>query len=291
MDWLNCLHAFVQVAELKGFSAAAHSLMTNSSDITKRIQWLEQQLETSLFIRTTRKVSLTDAGQYLLSRAKPFLNEWQDLQTQILDFQAQPQGSLKICTPPQVSSTKIINQCLVAFNQAYPQLHLDVVTTSEPIHLVEKGIDLLIGVDHYVLDPASTVGAPLFNFKYQLYASPHYLKQSPPLKSLADLSKHCCLIYRDNREWELGGKTIIANGNFHADSGDVLMSACELGNGIIRIPNFMAQEMVDKNSLVHVLPDFSSKKQTLKIYYIKHAYQPRKIQIFLDVMKKSIVLE
>lgn len=290
MDWLNCLHAFVQVAELKGFSAAAQSLMTNSSDITKRIQWLEQQLETALFVRTTRKVSLTDAGQYLLNRAKPFLNEWQDLQTQILNFHAQPQGTLKICTPPQVSRAKIISHCLAALSQAYPMLYINIVTTSEPIHLIEKGIDIFIGADHYILDPASTVGKPLFDFKYQLYASPRYLKQSPPLKSLADLSKHRCLIYRDNREWELGGKTIIANGNFCADSGDALMSACALGNGIIRIPDFMVQELVDKNSLVHVLPDFSSKKQTLKIYYTKQAYQPRKIQIFLDVMKKSVVL-
>lgn len=285
MDWLNCLQAFVQVAELKGFSAAAQSLMTNSSDITKRIQWLEQQLETSLFTRTTRKVSLTDAGQYLLNRAKPFLNEWQDLQTQILDFQAQPQGTLRICTPPQVSSAKIINQCLVEFNQTYPHLHLELVTTSDPIHLIEKSIDILIGVDHYVLDPASTVGRPLFNFRYQLYASPHYLKQSPPLKSLADLSKHRCLIYRDNREWELSGKTIVVNGNFYADSGDALISACELGNGIIRVPDFMAQELVEKKYLVNVLPDFSSKKQILKIYYTKHVYQPRKIEVFLDFMK------
>lgn len=290
MDWLNCLHAFVQVAELKGFSAAAQSLMTNSSDITKRIQWLEQQLETSLFVRTTRKVSLTDTGQYLLNRTKPFLNEWQDLKTHVLDFQAQPQGTLKICTPPQVSSAKIISQCLAAFSQAYPMLHLNIVTTSEPIHLIENGIDILIGVDHYILDPAATIGASLFNFKYQLYASPRYLKQAPPLTSLADLSKHRCLIYRDNREWEFGGKTIIANGNFCADSGNALISACELGNGIIRIPDFMAQELVEKKSLVNVLPDSFSKKQTLKIYYTRQAYQPRKIQIFLDVMKKAIIL-
>lgn len=288
MNWFDCLEAFVSVAQQQSFSAAARALNTNSSDITKRIQWMEKQLETALFLRTTRQVSLTDTGEYFLTRIQPLLNEWHDLYAQLLDFKAKPQGVLKIAGYPQLFSTAIMSKCLSAFAKTYPTLSLHLSTTSQPINLLENDVDILIAIDKYIVNPAETVSSSLFDFQYSLFASAHYLKTAPPLKKLSDLHAHRCLIYLKNNVWEFERESITVDGYLYADSGDALIEASKAGSGICRVPAFMVKNDVAQNKLINVLPQFVSKKQLLKIFFLKHSYQPRKIKVFVDFVKGSL---
>lgn len=287
MNWFDGLTTFVKIAETQSFIGAARELNTTNSVITKRIHWLEQQLGLTLLLRTTRKVSLTDAGQLLLKQIKPLLDEWFDIHARLIDYQIQPQGALTVSLPPNVagvpSFVKLFNEFLIE----YPNIKLHLTTTHHPINLMDEKIDVLIATEKYIQDPSTTVGIKIKPFKFLCVAAPDYLKKHKKIKSPADLTQHNCLIYRNDNQWEFSGKSINVSGNFHADSGEGIILSCSLGLGIAYLPDFMIQQQLKKNSLVPILKNHPAKSETLMAFYTKHDYKPRKIEVFVDFFRKN----
>ena len=286
MNWFDCLLTFKYVAELHSFAGAARELKTTTSVITKRIQWLEAKLATSLFLRTTRKVTVTDTGEYLLKKIHPLLEEWHDIHAQIIDFKEQPRGEIVICMPPNFGSVWSIAKILFAFTKAHPHLRLYIKYTYEPIDLISQKIDVLIATEKYVLDTATTTGTKLFDFSYQCFASPGYIKKHGEPKKIDDLKKHNCIVFH-NSPWEFAGKSHAVQGNLRADSADALISACVSDVGLIYIPPFFVEKELKQGLLKQVLTKHQSKNDKMMIYYPKHAYKPRKIALFVDFIRKN----
>ena len=284
MNWLDGLLAFEKVANHKGFSRAARDLQLPTSIITKRIQWLEQQWGFSLFSRTTRQVVLTEAGEQVLHRITPLLEEWQAIQKEFIDYQSEPQGNLSICLPSHVSSIAFFVEAFRLFLLKYPKIHLKITSTAHPIDLIHAKVDVFIATEKYLLDPQNTIGLRLMPFSYQCYAAPDYLAAHGIPQNPGDLTQHNCLIFREDYHWELAGVLTPVSGNYQSDSGDSLINTCIAGCGLSFVPSFMVQQHVSEQRLHRVLDAHASKCDWLTLFYVKHRYKPKKITLFNDFM-------
>lgn len=282
MHWLEALQAFISVAEQKSFARAAKQLGLTPSKITKLIQSLEYRLKIILLVRTTRSVTLTDEGEYLFQRASLLLNEWTDLQKSLMDKMHTPEGKITIAAPANLLNINPIMAWLFEFLKNYPSIKLNTRLITNAVSLSQQNIDILIGVDRYIVDAENTIAKRILHFKYGLYASPHYLKTHQKIKTPADLQHHNCLLFREEPYWTFSDGQQYVQGNYSADTGIGLFSAALSHIGLVKAPDFMAKEWLDKNMLKPVLQKWYGKPDHLYIYYQKLRYQPRKIKLFIE---------
>jgi len=280
MNWLVSLHAFKAIAQNNSFSAGARKLGMTPTKATTLIQQLEKELNTVLFIRTTRRLNLTEEGEELLTRITPILEEWESIYTAFKDKTSILNGTLTIGTVPDLFSVPPFSERLADFFQHYPKVSCVLRTFSYPINLIDESLDIFVGIDTYIRDQGNILSRTLFHFNYSCYASPNYIKQSGCPRKINDLSQHNCIIYSDRNIWSFEKEKIKINGNFYADDGKTLFSAACQGMGIIRVPDFMAKDYVNNKTLIPLLEKEGKERETIKIYYPKMAYQPRKVKEF-----------
>lgn len=283
MNWIEGLKAFEQVAKTASFTVAARALNTTASVITKRVKMLEDQLKSELFVRTTRKVSLTDAGELLLQRLKHFLEEWETIHSEMLDMDLSPKGTVSLWIAPNILGSSRTNQLLCQFLKMYPKIKIEHHTTASPIALTEKQADLLIAVDRYVLDSGNVIAKPLFTFRQAMFASPDYLETAASLSSIDDLANHNCLVYQKQNCWRFNKGRVNVLGSMAGDSGVSLINAAKNGLGIIRAPDFMVEKAVATGDLIRVLPEVFL-QSTIKLFFVKRTYQPKKIRVLIDYL-------
>ena len=284
MQWFEALQAFVQIAEQKSFVRAANQLNLTTSKITKLIQGLEHHLKVVLLIRTTRKVTLTEEGEYLYQRAALLLQDWDDLQKSMLDKVQRPQGKITIAAPANLLNINPLMGWLIDFLNHYPSIQLNTQLITEPLSLSQQNIDILIGVDRYILDTENTIAKGILRFKYGLYASPTYLKSHPEIKTPADLKDHNCLLFKGEPYWTFSNGQQYVQGNYSADTGIGLFTAALQHVGLIKAPDFMAKEWVERKLLKPLLQKWYGNPDNLNIYYQKLHYQPRKIQLLINYL-------
>ena len=280
----EALQAFIQVAEHKSFVRAAKRLNVTTSKITKLIQWLEHQLKMVLLVRTTRKVTLTEDGEYLYQRASQLLKEWDDLQNSLIDKMQNPQGKITIAAPANLLNVNPIQRWLIKFLNKYPSIQLNTKIITNPISLSQQNIDILIGVDKYIIDQDVTLSKPLLRFKSGLYASPEYLSSHQKITKPDDLKNHNCLLFKEEPYWTFSNGQQYVQGNYSTDTGLGLFNAALEHIGLIKTPDFMAKEWVDKKMLTPLLQKWYCKSEELYIYYQKLHYQPRKIKLLIDYL-------
>jgi LysR family transcriptional regulator for bpeEF and oprC len=288
MNWFDCLQAYEKIAETHSFVGAARELQLPNSVVTKRIQWLEAELQSTLLVRTTRSVTLTDAGEHLLKKIKPLLAEWHDIRLQLVDYQSQPRGEIKLRLAPGLIGLSIMMDAIKNFSAAHPYLHLNITTTHEPVRIADTNIDVLIAIEKYILDPGETVGIKLFKFNYKCYAAPSFILTHGEPKNPAELVNYNCLVYNNDSLWEYSGKKIAVAGNFHADAGDALIAASIAGLGLIYIPDFIAKYAVDNKKLKPLLNAYPGKQDQLMLFYANHEYMPRKIELLIKSLRMAL---
>lgn len=286
VNWFDSFESFIKVAKYGSFTDASHALSLPKSVVTKRIQWLELQLNATLFLRTTRQVTLTDIGIQLLNKIEPLLVGWHEIHAELIDYETNPQGEIVVCLPPNMSSSLFFP--FQEFLSLHPKIKLNLITTSVSISLVDEHVDILIAPEKYLLNPEDSIGVKLYNFSQQVYASPDYLKKYGYPKTLSDLQKHNCLIFKDQTYWSFLERRVTVSGNWRADSGDGIIQACLRGLGLAYLPDMMIQEEARSGSLIQVLTDYPTEKQSIQLYYPKHSYKPKKLTIFIDFLIKTL---
>ena len=287
MNWFDCLQAFEKIAETQSFVGAARNLGIPNSVVTKRIQWLEAELQCTLLVRTTRKVTLSDAGEHLLKKIRPLLDEWHDVHLQLIDYQSQPKGEIKLSLAPGLIALPLFMHVIMKFNQLYPDLHLNITTRHEPLRISDSNIDVLIATEKYILDPGSVVGSKLFEFNYNCYASPAFIEKHGQPKNPDALKKFNCLIYGNDSQWEYSGKQVAVEGSFCADSGEALIAAGVSGLGLIYTPDFIVKNEIREKKLKPILSSYPGKKEKLMIFYLKREYKPRKIELLIQLFREA----
>jgi len=259
MNTLLNIKAFLVVARTGSFSAAARELTVAPSVVTKRITRLEDQMGAQLFIRSTRALSLTPAGERLLPSFQRLVGELEEL---IGGHGAPPErgieGHLRIKGPTTITSL-LLAGIFSDFHSRHPGLTLDIVLLDRSVNPLEENFDLVIGAL-----PASfpnVIDVPLCPYPVVVVASPSYLQEHGTPQHPTDVTEHKCLTsVLLGTTWLFerspGTLSVEVRSKMHANDGRVLREAARRGNGIAPLPRFLVEEDLRTGTLVQVLEEF-----------------------------------
>jgi DNA-binding transcriptional LysR family regulator len=291
MDQLSAMRAFVRVAETRSFSAAARSSGTTQATISKRIAALEEMLGVKLLIRSSREQALTEAGQDYFDRCLPILEAVDEAENLARSSTNNPRGLLRI-TASADFGRPVLMPLLRKFMRHYPDISIDLVLSNYSLDLIAGGIDIAIRAGHF--EDSSLVAKPLGNMPLCLVAAPAYLEKHGRPKHPNELVDHECMLYspaENPRRWYFKdkGKTIsvIVNGRFQCDDGDIILDMVLSGNGMTILPYWMVYEQLDSGELALLLADFAMPPGDIKMVYPDRKHLPLKTRYFLDFMAEQ----
>jgi DNA-binding transcriptional LysR family regulator len=267
IDTLSNITAFVRVARLGSFSAAARQLGLVPSVVTKRIGQLEQSLGTKLLVRSTRGLTLTAAGERYLPRFVRFVAELEEMFAPPATNDDEPiAGHLRIKVPTTVSST-YIGDLLAQFLSAHPGVTLEIVLIDRSVNPMEEGFDFSIGA--LPVSYPNVTEVPLAPYEQLVCCAPSYLETTTPPQTPADLAFHDVLtsaVY--SRTWSFEGPNGPITTQVHprvlASDSRTLRSAALRGLGIAVLPRDIVQEDLNAGTLVQLLPNFPVHRLWLK---------------------------
>lgn len=288
MDRLASIEAFVKVAELRSFSQAATKLNTSKSVISRHVTALETQLGVRLFHRTTRALTLTEAGRGYFERVAQILIDLEAADQSVSDLQVTPRGRLKVSAPMSFGFLHLA-PALPDFLAQYPELNIDVEMSDRFVDLVEDGFDLAVRIG--TLSDSSLVAKKLAPIRRVICASPHYLKTNGVPVSPVDLKDHQCLCNSNmpGREWRFimpDSKPVLVpvGGRMTINNGDALRIAALNHLGLIDLPTFIVGEDLKKGSLVSVLDDYVPQILGLYAVYSHARHLSPKVRAFIDFL-------
>jgi len=283
------MRVFTAVVEAESFAGAAEKLELSRGMATRYVAQLEAHLGVRLLNRTTRSLSLTEAGSDFYQRAAQIINLIEDAEIAVAQAAAVPRGTLRVTCPP-IFGTFHLDRAIVEFVQRYPGVDVDLSMSERLVDLVDEGVDLAIRVATKEL--ASGLHARrIAPVRMVACASPVYLKKRGMPQSPEELVGHNCLFYahssyRNDWRFQRQGekRTVRVSGNFRSNSGDVLMNAAIEGLGVIYEPTFMTYEALWQKRLVRILPDWEAEEFTLFTVYPNRKFLPPKVRSFIDFL-------
>lgn len=287
---LDDLVVFAAVAEAEGFSAAARRLGVSKSQASAAVARLEARLGLRLLHRTTRRLSLTEAGQAALPHAQQAALAARDAEEAATSLRAAPRGVLRVNAPMSFGLLHVV-PALGAFARRYPEIRVDLVLDDRRLDLVEGGFDLAVRIGD--LADSSLVATPVGRNRNVLVASAAYLRQAGPPREPADLAGHAALVYTLSptaREWALSRaqrrEVVRVTGPLQANSSLALREAALQGLGIARMPWFVVGEDIEAGRLVRLFPDWELPGQGIHVLAASRAHAPPKVRVFTEFMRE-----
>ena len=265
MRLLADMALFVEVARLQHFSRAAAALDMPASTLSRRITALEKNLGVRLIHRSTRSVSLTEAGESLYERARKLIAEAKQIHEDLSENESSVKGVLRIGVTSEIAQALLPN-AFAAFSRSYPRIQLEIVSIQGHPNLLADALDIAFVVAHQTSLPDSAyVTRRIGVFPRYLFASKAYLERCGPISSPSDLVQQACLRLsrgRIQKEWELRrGKekqVIQVNGPCSATSVGVLAQLARAGLGIVILPPFLVGGEERETQLEKIIPDWEA---------------------------------
>ncbi len=291
------LNAVVAVSTHRSFRRAAAELGLSPSALSHAIATLEQRMGVRLFNRTTRSVSLSEAGEQFLARVQPALREIAGAMETINDFRDKPAGTLRINTS-EGAAQMVMRPMVVEFLRRYPEMQLDLVTEGRPADIVAEGFDAGIRIDESVPQNMMKVScSPLLRFA--VVGSPAYFGRHPRPRAPADLGGHSCIRMRFpgravlKWEFEKRGEALAVdvNGPLILDSHHLLIEAAVEGLGLAWTSEFAVREELADGRLVRVLEDWTPSYPGLCLYYPGHRHVPAGLRAFISLIREAMAQE
>jgi len=273
---------------LNSFTAAAHKLDTSVAQISRRVATLEERLAVKLFHRTTRKVTLTEAGQLYYTQCKHLVEGLELAELAVTQMQSTPKGLLRITAPVTYGEQRIA-PLLHQFLEKYPQVDLDLMLTNQKLDLIELGVDVAIRLGR--LQDSSLVAKKLSSRQLYVCASPKYLERYGEPHTLSELSSHQCLVgsvdyWRfQNQKSE---KSLRIHGRIHCNSGIVLLDAAKRGLGLAQLPDYYVQDALDSGELVEVLSDYRDVREGIWALYPQNRNLSPKVRLLIDFLAEHL---
>jgi DNA-binding transcriptional LysR family regulator len=291
---LDGVEAFLSVAQHRSFRRAAADLGVTPSAISQAIRALEARIGAVLFIRTTRSVGLTEAGERFLSRAKPAFEELVAASGVARELGQRPAGLLRLSVPRAV--VPILLEPLVAsFCQAYPEVQVEIAASEELVNLAAEGFDAGIRLGQFIA--ADMVAVRLTRpFPFVVVGSREYLRRCKRPERINDLRQHSCLrIRRSNGSiapWCFvdGNKTVeaIVSGPLIANDYPTMLGAAIEGMGLAQVPEPIAAGPTKAGKLVHLLKPFEPMAPGVFLYYPSRYQMMPKLRAFIEHMKSRL---
>jgi DNA-binding transcriptional LysR family regulator len=273
---------FVAVAQVGSFSGAAKRLGRSTSQVSRDIAQLEGRLDLRLFYRTTRKVSLTDAGQDFLDRCRKLIEDRDEAIASVNAKEDGLQGHLRM-TCALAYGERFIASSVNDFLIAHPRLSVDLVLTDQVLDLISEGFDLAIRTGQ--LKNSGLVATRLASRRRFLCASPAYLAVAGVPITLGDLDNHVCirgtsdtwLFNRDGRPY-----LFRPGGRLRCNSGEAALTAALQGLGLCRLPDFYVEEHIGNGELVSLLDEHRPKDEPVWAVYPHRHHLPPKVRLMLE---------
>jgi DNA-binding transcriptional LysR family regulator len=288
MDIFAGMRVFTAVVDAGSFASAAEKLELSRGMATRYVSQLEAHLGVRLLNRTTRKLSLTEAGADYYQRSTQVLSMVEDSEAAAARQVSVPHGTLRVATSVAFGVLQM-GSAVTEYLKRYPRVHVDVALNDRVVDLVEEGFDLAIRIGPRV-DPG-LVARKISRMRIIVCASPAYLKNHGTPKNPAQLVEHNCLTYSYSSQesnWpflqKTAERTVGVSGSLRANNGNVLVNAAIEGLGIIRQPAFVVANALRTKSLVRVLPDWCAGEHAVSAVYPNRQYLPPKVRTFIDFL-------
>jgi DNA-binding transcriptional LysR family regulator len=293
MDTLANLEAFIAVADAGSFSEVARRQQLAPSVITKRIAQLEWRIKAPLFVRSTRKLSLTDVGERYLPQVSTLVRQMQEMMAGMAQASGALEGHIRVKIPTTLG-TLHLSELMQRFMLEQPRVSMDVVLADRTVNPLEEGFDIAIGALPELYGQVRDF--PLAPIRRRLCASPTYLKRRGPPGRVADLVEHDCLVFMTSGSyWEFespqGRLGVEVRPKLLTNDGVALCQACVQGLGIAMVSDYLAGPRIDSGELVELLPGLHFPDIWLKaLVPLKRLDVPR-IHMLLQWLTQHLRLE
>lgn len=295
MSTLAGMRIFNRVVEAGSFSEAGRQLGVAPSTVSRQINELEDSLRARLFQRSTRKLSLTEAGEIYYGHATRIIAEVDEARLAVSQLDGTPTGVLRLNVPGSLSRRYLV-PILTAFQRKYPGVEVVLLVSDQLMDMIEHRIDLTIRLG--TLSDSNLVARKISTGRRLLCASAGYLTNAGQLKSPDDLGDHNCLTFRSNvgsNVWKFkpeNGKTseVQVSGNLYSNDGASLVAAAVEGHGLILVPEWLVRDEIDSGSLTEALPAYTAVPGETPMYalYPLQRHLAPKVRAFIDFMIDSM---
>lgn len=287
MQSLTDIAVFVKVVELSSFTAAAEALESSQPVVSKAVTRLEEKLGARLLNRTTRRLSLTEAGAELFRRSVRALEEIENAELEVARFQTEPRGALRVSAPMSFSILHL-GPVVHSFLERFPGVSVELDLNDAQVDLVKDGVDLAIRIGR--LQDSSLIARKIAPCRQVLCASPAYLEKRGAPERPEDLLEHNCIVYTllsAPREWRFtspDGEAFVVpvNGSMHSNNGLVNRAAAIAGAGIVLLPTFYIGDELRAGTLQPILCKFRPQEIAMHAVYPERRNLMPKVRAFVD---------
>ena len=284
---------FASVVEHRSFSGAAVALGVSKATVSKAISRLETRLGTTLFHRTSRRLTLTDSGSALAERAQRILNEGQCAEEQALDAASAPAGLVRVAAP-LTFGIKHLGPVLADFLAAHPAIRIDLRLSDAFVDIVGDGIDVAIRIAE--LPDSSLRARRLGPVTGHIVAAPAYWEKHGRPRHPADLGAHACFTYANITNpdvWRFrkaGGEeaSVRVEGPIRTDNGEAMLPALRAGLGVAVLPGFIVDDDLAAGTLEAILPDWSAGAAALHLLTPPGTLRPARVEALIDFLTESL---
>lgn len=289
MDRFQSFSTFAKVVELGSFAAAAERLEVSTSAVSRQVAELEAHLEVRLLNRTTRRLSLTEAGQAFYERCVQLLADLEETEAAVRSEAVVPKGTLRI-TCGVTFGERYLAPAVAEFAGRHQQVAFDIDLSDRSVDLVEEGFDLAIRIGP--VGQQALVARRIGDTQLICCASPAYLASRPPIRTPDDLQHHECFAYTyvaTASAWTFEARDGIRHApriNFRhrANNGSMLAAMASAGVGIALEPDFIIASEVRSGRLVRVLPDYQPPRSPISAVYPSRRHLSAKVRSFVEFL-------
>lgn len=291
MDRLRAIEIFAEVARGRSFSGAALRIGMAKGNVTKHVAWLEELLGAQLLTRTTKSVSLTEAGRSLLEGGQDLLDRFEMVGDAVRGAVKAPKGTIRVGTPPSFGSAHLVPM-ITSFSDANPDIQFVMHLDDGRVDIAGEGLDLSLRIAPSLKD-TSLVAQKLGSVPQMLVASRSYLDAREAPKTPEQLSDHDCLVNAlksPTNYWTMTGtggrRSVRVSGRMRSNFGEPLRHAALLGHGISMHPIYMVAQDIQEKRLVVVLPDYRPTGLDIYAVYPSRRNMPGRVRLFLDFLRE-----
>jgi len=293
MDRLTALTVFRTVVKLGSFAEAARQLRLSPAAVSKNIRELEAHLAVRLLNRTTRRMSLTEAGAIYHRRVARILDDLEEADAILGPLQHHPRGLLRVSAPMTVTLIAL-SDAIPRFLERYPDIELDLRLDDRRVNIVEEGFDLVIrGSDR--LEDSSLIARKLLTLDHVLCCAPAYLEHAAAPRTPEELRRHNCVQFTlsghaDEWSFHKAGRSVSVpiNGRYKVTSSLAVRDALRAGFGISLTPRLYVRDDLAAGRLVALLEEWTPVETTLYAIYPSARHVQAKVRAFVDFLVETV---
>ncbi|MHC1550844.1 LysR family transcriptional regulator [Phyllobacterium sp. K27] len=292
MGRIEDLEAFIAVAENGSLTGAARTLKRSLQAVSRSLAALEAEIGIELVHRTTRRSTLSEAGQTFFLRVKPALSEIESAKLEAVEQRAEPSGTLRIGAPVLFGPDYLV-PVIAAFMQDYPRIEVELQLTDAFSDLAAENLDLVLRIAD--LPDSGLQGKRLGELRRVVFGAPAYFAQHGQPTHPSELKRHSCIVRtidQQTGQWkfQVAGKpfTVPVRGPFRTNSMTAVYSAVKSGIGIGYSPLWQIKQLVDNGEVQIVLDKFEPKPVPIHALWQENQFPPAKVRAFVDYLAQLL---